>query len=387
MQASNSLPETRSTRRLQDRLRWLWSRYAWLRLPIGIYVAFRLFTVIAVALGNIPDNQGFGEAFSRWDGYWFLQGIEHGLPSTLPMVDGHVAANPIAFFPLLPQLIRGVSFVTFVAPWVVGIVISGVTGLGCIVAITYLVRQFASQDDARRTAILLSVFPGTFIFSFIYNEGIVLTLIAFGLVALLRERWLLAGVLGLIATATAPIALAFVATCGLCSLRALWRSRDYSSLLAPLLAPLGFLGYMGWLWIHTGNLMAWRLTERGGWQSEPSVIYPFHLVWIFVQNPISQVKTTDLLIIGMVVTAFGLFWAFRQRQPFPVLAYGCVAVTIALISSPIGLRPRFILLAFPVIVAYALRFKGRPFTILVWVNGALLIGLTAFSFFTWTIFP
>ncbi len=47
----------------------------------------------------------------------------------------------------------------------------------------------------------------------------------------------------------------------------------------PLLAPLGFVAYMAYLWRHTGEPLAWRLTERGGWHSYPSLTYPFRIVW------------------------------------------------------------------------------------------------------------
>ena len=83
--------------------------------------------------------------------------------------------------------------------------------------------------------------------------------------------------LGLLASATSPIALAFVLSCVWCAGRELDPYRDWRSLAAPGLAPLGFLGFMLWLWAHTGVLSAWRLTERQGWQSYPSLVYPVHI--------------------------------------------------------------------------------------------------------------
>ena len=37
---------------------------------------------------------------------------------------------------------------------------------------------------------------------------------------------------------------------------AAWRDRSVRPLVAPLLVPLGFIAYMGWLWRHTGVLNA-----------------------------------------------------------------------------------------------------------------------------------
>ncbi len=58
--------------------------------------------------------------------------------------------------------------------------------------------------------------------------------------------------------------------------------------MAPVLAPLGFLAYMGWLWRHTGVLDAWRLTEQGGWHSSPSLSYPFRVLDTFARDPLAR---------------------------------------------------------------------------------------------------
>jgi hypothetical protein len=288
---------------------------------------------------------------------------------------------------MLPLAIRWISDATYIPASIVGVVLSGVTGLTATLAIGLLVRQFRSEDDAKRAAILIAVFPASFIFSLIYAEGLALTLIALGLIALLRKRWLIAGILGLLASFTSPIGLSLAVACAWAAIAEIRSTRDPRALIALVLAPLGFVFYMGWLWRHTGTLNAWRLTERDGWNSYPSLRYPFHLVWIFVTNPVAQVKTTDLLILGIAFSAAGLYWAFRQRQPAVVLVYGVTSVVLALVSSPVSLRPRFILIAFPVVVAWALRFEGRGFKILVGISLVALAALTAFEFYSWAIFP
>ena len=184
---------------------------------------------------------------------------------------------------------------------------------------------------AERAALLLAVFPGTFVFSLAYGEGIVITCVALGLLALLRRQWWLAGVLGLVATATSPIALAFVVSCAWCAGSEIRRNRNWRSLSAPILAPLGFVGYMVWLWVHTGNLWAWRVAERGGWKSYPSLAYPIHVVTTFVVDPVAPTRTGQLLMIGTVAAVIGAVLAIRERQPAPVLLYGLVAAGMAAI--------------------------------------------------------
>ena len=98
---------------------------------------------------------------------------------------------------------------TPLTPLEAGITISLLTGLTAMIGVWYLVREFAGPAAADRATLLVALFPGSFVFSLVYSEGIVITCVAFGLLALLRHRWWVAGLLGLVATATTPVALAF----------------------------------------------------------------------------------------------------------------------------------------------------------------------------------
>ncbi len=355
--------------------------------PVLVYLIARAATLAALAVANLFTRHGLTGELNTWDGTWFVRAAEHGWPSHLPMVHGHVAGNTTAFFPLFPLTIRWLSVATAVPPLAVALVISGVTGMTAVVAVGMLVRQYADSHRATRAALLFVVFPGTFAFSLAYSEGIVITCVAFGLLALLRRRWWLAGVFGLVATATSPIALAFVLSCAWCSVWAVRRDRNWSALVAPVLAPIGFLAYMAWLWQHTGMLSAWRLTERGGWKSYPSLAYPVHIVTTFLFDPIAPTETGQLLVVGTVVTVVGAILAIRQRQPAPVLIYGLAAALMAAVAAPVGLRPRFIMLAFPLVVAYGTRLRGRAYAGAVIVSTLLLIAMSALELASTAVFP
>jgi hypothetical protein len=198
---------------------------------------------------------------------------------------------------------------------------------------------------------------------------------------------LLAGLLGMVATATAPIALAFVLSCAWCAGWAAWRGRSVRPVIAPVLAVSGFLAYMFWLWRHTGVLNAWRLTEQGGWKSTPSLSYPFRIIWAFVKNPVGPTITGQILFFGTIVAVVGAILAIRQRQPAPVLIYGLAAGLLGAISEPVGLRPRFIMLAFPLVVAYGTRLRGRAYVATLVVSGTLLVAMTALEFVSLAVFP
>ena len=359
----------------------------WLLPAVWWYLALRALVLLGLTVGDLFTHERLLNKLTRWDGQWFLVAAREGWPRHLVVVHGQVAPNPISFFPALPLSIRWLSKLTFLPLSVSGVVISAVTGLTATLAIGMLVRAWRDEADALRAAILFAVFPGTFVFSLIYAEGMVLTLTALGLLALLRKRWLLAGVLGAAATFTSPVALAFVVACTWGAVLAIHRDRGWRALLAPLLAPLGFVFYMFWLWRHTGVFNAWRIVERDGWKSYPSLRYPLHVLDVFFSNPYAAYKTIDVLIVGMAFTGIGLYWVFKQRQPSPVIAYAVAAVILLLISRPVGLRPRFVMVAFPVVIAWALRFEGSRFVVLRNLSVLAFGGMAALEFYSWAVFP
>jgi hypothetical protein len=364
------------------------TRHVWWfpRTALVVYLVIRVVTVVFVAVANLFTHNSILYDLDIWDGDWFLRAVRHGYPAHLPMVHGHVAANPTAFFPLFPLVVR-VLDITGLAPGAAALVVSGLTGATAVLGVGLLARRLGGDAAGRRAALLFAVFPGTFVFSLGYSEGIVVTCVSLGLIALLDRRWWLAGLLGAVATAASPLALAFVVSCAWCAGRSLVTDRRPGALVAPLLAPLGFVAYMAYLWRHTGTLMAWRLTERGGWKSYPSLIYPFRIVGRFVSNPISPTLTGQILFFGTVAAVGGVVLMIRERQPAPVLLYGICALGAAAISQPVGLRPRFLMLAFPAVVALGTRYEGRVHRWLVAASAVLLVGFTVLELASRAVFP
>lgn len=365
--------------------RW-WHRVPFVR-AIVVYVALRIATLVTVIVANLFTHNGLINDLSIWDGAWFLRAVNHGYPSQLPMADGHVLANPIALFPLFPLCMRALSVVTGVSAAAVGLVLSALAGMAAVVAVGRLALEYTDRPRAERAALLFALAPGSFVFSLIYNEGLVITFACLGLIALMRRRWLAAGLVGAVATATSPVGLVFALCCAVSAIVAIRRDRDWRSLVAPLLAPIGFVAWMAYLWVHTGNVRSWQLTERDGWNSFPSLLYPFRIIAKFISNPISPTMTGQILFAGTVLCVVGLFIALRERMPFELLTYAAGAVFLFAISSPVGLRPRFVMLAFPLTIAAATHWNGKRFWTLMAASGVLLAMMTIETLSSFAVFP
>jgi len=387
--ATTVADRTRTVAQVARRLSALWEktgRLGW--RPVAIYLASRAIVLVTMGVVAAAGGGSLGGRINRWDTVWYLRAAGQGYPVRLPVSHGHVLANTIAFFPELPAFIRGLSDLTGMSQFSAGVTISTLTGLTATLGVWALVRHYAGEHTANRATVLFALFPGSFVFSMIYSEGLVITGAAFGLLALLRRRWVLAGLLGAMATVAAPIALAFVVSCAWAALVAIRRDRDWRSLAAPILAPLGTIVYLLWTWSHTGTLAAFSRTERGGWHSYLSLSYPFRILGHLVAHPLTSYANQRLIFVGIIFTVVAVIIAVRDRQPSVVLIYGATVGMLAMLTAPVGTRPRILLDSFPLILAVAMRCRdGWRFKAAASISAVLLVGLTAYEAGSWAVFP
>ena len=142
-------------------------RRSFLFWPVVAYAAARVTTAALAVVVSLLGHRGSLAALDRWDGVWFIRAAQYGWPTPLPMVDGHVAQNTTAFFPLLPLILRGFNAATSGSFLIVGLILSAVTGLTAVIAVGLVTRHFTDDERARRAALLFALFPGTFAFSLI----------------------------------------------------------------------------------------------------------------------------------------------------------------------------------------------------------------------------
>jgi hypothetical protein len=363
-----------------------WWRVLW--RPGAIYLASRALVLLTLGIVAAVGGGSLGDRIYRWDSVWYLRVSGLGYPSHLPMTHGHVAGNTLAFFPALPLAISRLAGLTGMSQFSAGVVISSLTGLTATLGVWALVREYAGDKAATRATILFAFFPGSFVFSLIYSEGIVITCTAFGLLALMRRRWVTAGLLGFVATAAAPIALAFALSAAWVAVPAVRRDRDWRALAAPVLAPLGTVAYLAWTWQHTGVASAFSMTERGGWNSYLSGVYPLHILGWFLTHPISSDATITLMFFCMIGVVLAAIIAVRDHQPSPVLVYGITVGALAMLTRPVGPRPRIILDAFPLILAVGVRYQdGWKHRVAIFGSAILLVAFTAYEVVSFSVFP
>ncbi|MGH9046225.1 MAG: hypothetical protein ACRDVW_02810, partial [Acidimicrobiales bacterium] len=146
--------------------------------------------------------------------------------------------------------------------------------------------------------------------------------------------------------------------------------------------------YLIWTWRHTGTLSAFSKTERGGWHSYLSIAYPFTTIAHVVAHPSDASGNQWLVSVCIIAVVIGVWIAVRDRQPTPILIYGILVAILAVLTAPVGPRPRIILDAFPLIMAVGLRYhRGWQFKLATVASVGLLVGFTAFELASWAVFP
>ncbi|MGH8906260.1 MAG: mannosyltransferase family protein [Egibacteraceae bacterium] len=351
-----------------------WAGRSLLR-PVVAYVVSRVVVWAAVAYGVWRrGDPSVLRALAEWDGQWYLSAAVEGYPAVVPAVDGQAVDSSLAFFPVYPMAIRAVSTVTGLSPPVASVLVALVGGLAAAVLLRLLVGRLCGQQVADRAVLLFCFFPGSVVLSMAYSESLMLTATMLCLLMLLDRRWVSAGVTGALATASRPNAIAVCACCLYRAAQAVRRDRDWRALIAPLLAPAGFVGFMLFLWARTGEPFVWFRVQREGWQERfDGGRRAFQEILIVTRDPAGATNTTKLQVIGLLFTLVALYLLWRWRPPAVIVIYTIAVLVLCIGSWNLGARPRFVLTAFPLIVAVARVTRDRWF--------AAVLGVSAIAMF------
>lgn len=398
--SSVALPESDQTR--------AWRRA--LAAGIGMFVVSRVLTVAgAYGLVQIESLQRWNRRlevadssrglienhFLQWDGRWYELIARAGYQSDLPEKITYVPNNggaTVAFFPGYPILARWFDrvFPGDLDYALLGInIVLGVVGL---VLVGVLARDVFDVEVAERAMVLFCLFPGAVVLSWSYSEPLLVVCAAACLLLLSRHQWVAAGLFAALGTATRPNGLALVACCAVAAAIAIYRRREWRSLVSVLLAPLGFLGFFWYLRVHTGEPNAWMRAQRDAWGEGWSWgATAVRYIWRFGENPLGTrwgplyMHTT----LAVAVLAFGLWCAVRTRIPLTWLVYSAAIGFFMLTPTIVSARPRFVWTAFPLAIATAAwwpRGRRRSWDVLVVLNAGALVAFTV-MYGGWVMIP
>jgi hypothetical protein len=231
-------------------------------LSIG-FLANILFPADRIRPFTMPfEQRALAETFAAWDSGWYF---DIALRGYYYVPDGQ---SSVAFFPLYPMLMRAFAWpfgLSEAAVWTAGIAISYAACFAGLVVVHRLTeRLFDDRETARRTVLLMCVYPFSFFLTRVYPSALFFLLAALSVSAAYRSRWWIAGVCGALTTLTRPHGILIALPLGLLAMQhASWRSAAGRMLqLTPI--PLAFAAYCAYVWSLSGDPLAW-LNSQNQW--------------------------------------------------------------------------------------------------------------------------
>jgi hypothetical protein len=319
--------------------------------------------------------------FTQWDGRWYLNIVRDGYPTSIPpnITYEQVEARA-AFFPLYPNLVRALDVILPGGDVLAALAVNLVLAVIAVVLVGVLARRLFDNLVAERAMVLFAVFPGSVVLSYAYAEALLIVLAALCFWLLMEERWLLAGVVAALASATRPNGIALFAACAVAAGIAIYKRRQWWAVVAPLLAPIGFIAFQIWLSAHTGESSPWFRVQREAWREGTSFgATAISNTFSFLTHPLAS-PTDALTAASLIALGIGLWCLWRKPLPWPMIAYCAVVIGLMLLPATVTARPRFLFTAFPLFISAAAWWPRRDravWDLMLVVCGAGLTALTA----------
>lgn len=286
-----------------------------------------------------------------WDGQHFIAIAAHGYPDIIRNY------SHLAYFPGLPLLIHFAHYFTSswdLAAFVVSVIAGGVF-ICCSAEILY--RRYGPHT-AMRGAILLSLAPGAFLYGLAYSDVVALALTSamfLALTSISYWRFHFAAAFGFLATLTSPF---FVLPLCLVMLVESWRQtrRASTSLLSTFVTGLGAIEYLAYAGGITGRWDAWWIAEKAWGQG---IHFSAPINWLHPSNPASYIPATECVTFAIVV--LGYLAMSRARVPLVWYLYSAPMIFLGMFDGGNWLNPRILLDAFPLLLAIAVKVRGKWF--------------------------
>ena len=212
------------------------------------------------AFGASPDPlTALGRDWDQWDAQHYLYLASHGYTKSGD------ARNLIAFFPLYPALISAVGSIGLPIR-LAALLISNVAGVVAAILLYEIGRLDGGPEAGFRAAAFFTVFPTAYFLLVGYTEALFCAL-AFGAVlAVRRQQWLPAGMLGGLAAATRLTGLALFPLLVI-ELVVARRARQtlWQAIVPPVLVVAGFVAYLATNLLVLGSPFAFVAVQREHW--------------------------------------------------------------------------------------------------------------------------
>lgn len=295
------------------------------RLGLFLLVILAGFTVAKTTGSQISPFY----SWAGWDGGHFLAIAKNG----------YITLEDYAFFPLFPLVVKISSFLFFGNLTLAGLVVSHLCAVAFLYIFYNLVKKHTGRSVATATILTFILFPTSFFTVALYSESLFLLFVAFSFYFLSKKNYLYASIFTILASLTRLVGIALV----IAIIYSYLESKKFKiknlgkSFWQVLISPLGFIFYLFYLYLTTGDFLYFLKAQQFFWQR--SIINPIATISAYVGeivtlHPRPLFHYFDLLI---TVLFFLVLVLGRRKIPsswwlFSVLVILIPASTTSLVS-------------------------------------------------------
>ncbi|MFC7481007.1 mannosyltransferase family protein [Luedemannella flava] len=290
--------------------------------------------------GNEPTFYTVWEAWHGWDTDWYTIIADLGY---------HWDGRGPAFFPLYPMLIRITNPILPGSSFHAGVILSALAGLIAMIMMHRLTATFLGDAVAKRATFYLLAWPTGFFLVIAYNESLLVALALSSLYLMHRGKWAGAAILAAFASATRTGGVLLMVPFVLEYLRQhQWSPRKIRlDALWVLVAPLGLVIYMVYLWRSFGDPLAFQHAQSGWFRygAKPpwtTMQYAWNIVderWPSLATESARNVIAIALVAGsalLLTLAVAGRWRLRPEMLY-LTAFSAVTVLLPL-CSPVQLN-------------------------------------------------
>jgi Gpi18-like mannosyltransferase len=304
--------------------------------------------------------------WERFDTLWYIHIAAHG----------YDRPEAVVFFPLYPLLIRILSPL-LQSPLAASLLISTISVFFLVWGFQKLIELDLPGETVRRALILFAVWPSSFILFAGYPESLLIALMIWSVYFARRERWLRAGLLGLLAGLTKAVGVCVVIPLIVIA----WREKSWKALPAAICllslpivkAAINFSGHQ----FASGAYPKYWKTE---------VAFPWTTFFAAIRESFT---TLDALLI-LNLTALGVIFipAFikRLRLEYTLFTLATLVLFLTKKTDPLlQSASRYSMEVFPAFASLAAILKHPFLFALSLFLMALLNLILLWSFFNWAL--
>jgi len=283
--------------------------------------------------------------WQNWDARILIDIAQHGYFAS----GDRIFPTQIAFFPGFPIVLASVHIL--VRQWTVsGLVVSFVAGAVAVVALSRIAEGYYLAGAGRKAVLYLVVSPAAVFLAAGYSEALFLALATTSWLASMRSRWALAALLAGLASVVRINGLFLCAAIAVEILRRADRKRMRAfAAFIPALVPLACFEI--YLWLNTGNWLAWQHAEEIGWQRRfTNPVDTLTATWhaAFGHEFTARVAFVFQLEIVAVAVGVAATAALLRCRRWAEATY--VGLTVAALATSVWYQsvPRALLLLWPI---------------------------------------